>query len=59
MVGTKKSTLVKFKNPFGTCWGFSAVAVAEISLLGSVYKDDAHKRFDCFGYFAFRSRCRP
>ncbi|MBQ5441895.1 MAG: hypothetical protein IIU36_06490, partial [Firmicutes bacterium] len=28
-------TPVKFQNPFGTCWGFSAIAAAESSLLGS------------------------
>ena len=28
-------TPVKFQNPFGTCWGFGAIAAAEISLLGS------------------------
>ena len=28
-------TPVKLQNPFGTCWGFGAVAAAEISLLGS------------------------
>ena len=28
-------TPVKLQNPFGTCWGFAAVAAAETSLLGS------------------------
>ena len=28
-------TPVKLQNPFGTCWGFGAIAAAEISLLGS------------------------
>lgn len=28
-------TPVKFQNPFGTCWGFAAIATAETSLLGS------------------------
>ncbi len=28
-------TPVKFQNPFGTCWGFAAIAAAESSLLGS------------------------
>ena len=28
-------TPVKFQNPFGTCWGFAAIAAAETSLLGS------------------------
>ena len=26
---------MKLQNPFGTCWGFGAIAAAEISLLGS------------------------
>lgn len=28
-------TPVKFQNPFGTCWGFAAIAAAESSILGS------------------------
>ncbi|MBR6172807.1 MAG: hypothetical protein IKQ49_06505 [Eubacterium sp.] len=28
-------TPVKFQNPFGTCWGFSAIAYSEISILGN------------------------
>ena len=28
-------TPVKFQNPFGTCWGFAAIAAAEVSLLTS------------------------
>ena len=28
-------TPVKFQNPFGTCWGFAAVAAAEVSVIGS------------------------
>ena len=28
-------TSVKFQNPFGTCWGFAAIAAAESSILGS------------------------
>ncbi len=28
-------TPIKFQNPFGTCWGFAAIAAAESSLLGS------------------------
>ena len=28
-------TPVKFQNPFGTCWGFAAIAAAETSILGS------------------------
>ena len=41
-------TPVRFQNPFGTCWGFAAIAAAEISILGSVYKDepDAWKTLD-------------
>ena len=33
-------TPVKLQHPFGTCWGFAAIAAAEISLLGSVYEND-------------------
>ena len=33
-------TPVRFQNPFGTCWGFAAIAAAEISILGSVLNDD-------------------
>ena len=33
-------TPVRLQNPFGTCWGFAAIAAAEISLLGSVYSYD-------------------
>ena len=33
--GENYVTPVRFQNPFGTCWGFGAVAAAEISLLGS------------------------
>ena len=32
-------TPVKFQNPFGTCWGFSAIAAAETSLLSSGLAD--------------------
>ena len=41
-------TPVKFQNPYGTCWGFAAIAAAEISLLGSVYDydPDAWKTLD-------------
>lgn len=28
------------QNPFGTCRGFASIAAAEISILGSVLKDD-------------------
>lgn len=28
-------TPVKFQNPFGSCWGFAAVAAAETSILGN------------------------
>ena len=33
-------TPVKFQNPFGTCWGFAAIAAAETSILGSLLEDD-------------------
>ena len=41
-------TPVKMQNPYGTCWGFAAIAAAEISLLGSVYDydPDAYKWLD-------------
>ena len=41
-------TPVRFQNPFGTCWGFAAIAAAEISILGSIMKDDpnAYKTLD-------------
>lgn len=35
-------TPVKFQNPFGTCWGFSAIAAAETSILsksGQTYEE--------------------
>ena len=31
-------TPVKFQNPWGTCWGFSAIAAAETSILSSLGK---------------------
>ena len=31
-------TPVKFQNPWGTCWGFSAIAAAETSILSSMGK---------------------
>lgn len=37
-------TPVKFQNPFGTCWGFAAIAAAETSILsemGTPYDDQA------------------
>lgn len=41
-------TPVRFQNPFGTCWGFAAIAAAEISILGNnLYDDpDAWKTLD-------------
>jgi len=33
-------TPVKLQNPFGTCWGFAAIAAAETSILGSHFEDD-------------------
>ena len=33
-------TPVRFQNPFGTCWGFAAIAAAETSILGSILKYD-------------------
>ena len=33
--GNSYVTPVKFQNPFGTCWGFSAIAAAETSILGN------------------------
>lgn len=41
-------TSVKLQNPFGTCWGFSAVSAAESSILSSLLKDDpdAYKKLD-------------
>ncbi len=50
-------TKVKMQNPYGTCWGFAAIAASEISILGSLYLDDpdAYKTFDLsekqFTYF--------
>jgi len=41
-------TPVKEQAPFGTCWGFAAIAAAEISILGSIYdyNPDAWKTLD-------------
>ena len=41
-------TPVRFQNPFGTCWGFAAIAAAETSILGSIYKyePDAYQTLD-------------
>ena len=50
-------TSVKLQNPYGTCWGFSAIAASEISILGSIYLNDpeAYKKLDLsekqFTYF--------
>ena len=33
-------TPIRFQNPFGTCWGFAAIAAAETSILGNNLKDD-------------------
>ena len=36
-------TPVKFQNPFGSCWGFAAIAAAESSILGSgIAEDDGY-----------------
>ena len=32
--GVSYVTPVKFKNPFGNCWGYAAIAAAETSILG-------------------------
>ena len=51
-------TPVKLQNPYGTCWGFAAIAAAETSILGSLLKDDpeAYKTLDLsekqLAYFA-------
>ena len=41
-------TSVKLQNPYATCWGFGAIAAAEISILGSLLADDpeAYKTLD-------------
>ena len=31
---------IRAQHPLGTCWGFASIAAAEISILGSVLKDD-------------------
>ena len=33
-------TPIKFQNPFGTCWGFAAIAAAETSILGNETLND-------------------
>ena len=41
--GKSYVTPVKFQNPFGTCWGFAAIAAAESSILGSgIAADDGY-----------------
>lgn len=37
---TSYVTPVKFQNPFGSCWGFAAMAAAETSLLSSGLADE-------------------
>ena len=39
-------TPVKFQNPWGTCWGFSAIAAAETSILSSMEKTYAETGLD-------------
>ncbi|MBR2547752.1 MAG: hypothetical protein IKF07_06145 [Eubacterium sp.] len=41
--GKRYVTPVRFQNPFGTCWGFAAIAAAESSILGSgIAEDDGY-----------------
>ena len=39
-------TPVKFQNPWGTCWGFAAIAAAETSILSSLGKTYAETGLD-------------
>ncbi len=49
-------TPVKFQNPWGTCWGFAAIAAAETSILTSLGKTYEETGLDLsehhVGYFA-------
>ena len=38
--GERYVTPVRFQNPFGSCWGFAAIAAAETSILGSGLAED-------------------
>ena len=45
--GKNYVTPVKFQNPFGTCWGFAAIAAAETSIIGSgLAGDDGYAAVD-------------
>ena len=38
--GRSYVTPVRLQNPFGVCWGFSAITAVETNILGSVLADD-------------------